>query len=115
MRPWSAFPTEETTEQAGSPHEQLIERVAQRLVELRMGAPALFMLEATRPLSFVASQAMIVFEPIVGAIFNVAEYRQFQQMMEDRANIDRLMNRIEELEDRRAARVTQASPKRRQP
>ena len=104
LRPWSALPTEEPTEHAGTPHEQLIERVAQRLVELRMGIPAVFMLEATRPLSFVASQALIVFEPIVGAIFNIAEYRQFQQMMEDRANIDRLMNRIEELEDHRPAK-----------
>jgi hypothetical protein len=102
FRPWSALPSEETDDEAGRDHAQLIERVAQRLVALRMGVPALFMLEATRPLSFVASQAMIVFEPIVGAIFNVAEYRQFQRLMEDRGNIERLMNRIEELEDQRS-------------
>ena len=103
LRPWSVYPVEETDDSAGKEHEQLIERVAQRLVELRMATPAVFMLESTLPLSFVASQAMIVFEPIVQCIFNIAEYRQFQQMMEDRANIDRLMNRIEELEDQRCS------------
>ncbi len=63
--------------------------------------PAVFVLEATLPLSFVASQALIVFEPIIQSVFNIADYRKFQQMMEDRTNIERLMTRIEQLEEQR--------------
>ncbi len=104
LTPWRDWPTERDAQPAAERHEQLIERVAQRLVELRLGMPAVFVLEATLPLSFVASQAMIVFEPIIQSVFNIADYREFQQMMEDRSNIERLMTRIEQLEEQRGAR-----------
>lgn len=103
LSPWRDWPTERDAQPADERHKQLIERVAQRLVELRLGMPAVFILEATLPLSFVASQAMLVFEPIIQSVFNIADYREFQQMMEDRTNIERLMTRIEQLEEQRGA------------
>jgi len=37
----------------------------------------------------------------VQAIFSFREYREFQRLMEDRANVERLIERIEDLEDAR--------------
>lgn len=79
----------------------LIERLAQRVVALHMAPPAVFLLESSKPLTYIASQALIVFEPIVQAIFSFREYREFQRLMEDRANVERLIERIEDLEDAR--------------
>lgn len=79
----------------------LIERLAQRVVALHMAPPAIFFLESSKPLTYIASQALIVFEPIVQAIFSFREYREFQRLMEDRANVERLIERIEDLEDAR--------------
>jgi len=79
----------------------LIERLARRVVMLHMAPPAVFLLESSKPLTYIASQALIVLEPIVQAIFSFREYREFQRLMEDRANVERLIERIEDLEDAR--------------
>jgi len=92
-----------TRDDEGRPEgaSDLIERLARRVVGLHMAPPAIFVLESTKPLTFIASQALIVFEPIVQAVFSFREYREFQRLMEDRANVERLIDRIEDLEDAR--------------
>jgi hypothetical protein len=79
----------------------LLDRLAKRVVELRMAPAAIFFLETSKPVSFIASQGMIVLEPAVQSVFQFAEYARVQRMMEDRDNIERLIRRIEDLEDAR--------------
>jgi hypothetical protein len=76
-------------------------------VDLRMSAMAIFILESTKPLSFVGSQVMVFFEPIVQTFFEFRDYESIQQMIENRDNIERLIRRIETLQDEQIQRDKQ--------
>jgi hypothetical protein len=84
--------------------EALIEVVAARVVKMGMATPAVFFLESVKPLSFLGSQALIFFEPIVRALFHLAQYERFARLMENRESVDRLLERIEALDEEARAR-----------
>ncbi len=71
----------------------LIERVAARIAELRLEVPALLTIESGRPLSLLASQTMLFFEPIVLALLRL-DYR-FARLVEDRGALEALSCAIE--------------------
>ena len=77
-------------------------RLADLVSERRLGMPAIFMLEAGRPLSFVASQAMIFFEPILEAFCTPGDYRLVAEGLENRDNIEWLIQRLEAAEEARS-------------
>ncbi len=81
----------------------LLERLAVRVAELRMETPAILALESARPLSLVASQAMVFFEPFVQALFPLEDYRRYAALVERREALDALVGRIEGAVDRREA------------
>ena len=74
----------------------LLERIANRVVELRLEVPALLTLEGGRPLSFLAGQTMHFFAPLVGALLRLPEYQRFAELIERRETIDRLADLIED-------------------
>jgi len=80
-------------------YDDIIERIAERVVNMRLGTVAIVLLESTKPLSFIASQVLVFFEPIVRALFNPKDYKRFYEMLEDRNNIEKLIQRIEEKEN----------------
>jgi hypothetical protein len=83
----------------------LIERVAARVVELRLEVPAILTLESVRPLSFVAGQAMIFFQPLVQAFLRFGDYQRFAALAERREVLETLTAVIERrAEESRAAR-----------
>jgi hypothetical protein len=89
----------------------LLGRVADRVVALRLEVPAILALESARPLSLVAGQSMIFFEPLVQAMFRIADYRRFATLIERRDTMERLVGLIDERAvaaraGRRAARGT---------
>ncbi len=105
--------------------ERLLDSVAARVVRMRLAVPAIFFLESTKPLSFVGSQALVFFQPFVETFLTVRGYERFAELLEDRANLERLIRRIEALdeeerleardrraEERRARRAKQASGER---
>jgi hypothetical protein len=69
-----------------------------------MTVPAILFLESVKPLSFVGSQALYFFEPMVRALFSVPEYERFAALLERRENIEVLLLKIEarDAEERRA-------------
>jgi len=75
--------------------EKILERVANEIVSRRLTAPAIFLLESCSPLSFIGSQAMLVLEPLVHAIFDMPNYKKFALLMERRDNVEKLINIIE--------------------
>jgi hypothetical protein len=77
----------------------LIEAVALRVVRMGMAAPAVFFLESTKPLSYVGSQALVFLEPFVKSVLNLASYDRFTALVEDRKNIEKLILRIEDLDE----------------
>ena len=96
---------------------RVLERLAVRVVELRLEIPALLTLESARPLSLLAGQTMVFFEPLLQALFRFADYRLFASLIERREALDQLARMIETRADdaharRRAARPRPAPPPR---
>jgi hypothetical protein len=85
--------------------DALIDSMARQVVARRLETPALFVLEAHRPLSVMAGQALYVGAPLLGVFFGFSKVQQWARLLEDRDNIDRIIKRIEELSDRHAASV----------
>lgn len=73
----------------------LLDRLARRVAELRLEAPAILALETARPLSVVAGQAMIFLEPIVQSLFRLPEWRRVATLVERRECLGLLVDRIE--------------------
>ncbi len=79
--------------------EELLDAVAGRMVRMRLAVPAIFFLESTKPLSFLGSQLLIFLQPFVQAFLTIRNYERFAQLMEDRQNVERLIRRIEALDE----------------
>ena len=88
-------------DEAGKPGEPtpadiaLIETIAKAIVVRRMTVPAILFLESSRPLSFLGSQFLHFFEPIVRAFIKGDQYRRVAMLMEDRENVEKLLLAIE--------------------
>lgn len=94
--------------------EALLRAVAERVVRMGLAVPAIFFLESTKPLSFVGSQALVFLEPFVKAFLNLKTYDRFTALLEDRANVERLIRKVEELEDERARAEREAKKARKE-
>jgi hypothetical protein len=81
--------------------EGLLETLARKIVERDLSAPAIIFLESTKPLNFIGCQALNFLEPLIQSVFTIKSYHEFTQFMENRSNIERLILRIEELEEAR--------------
>jgi hypothetical protein len=78
---------------------EVLAKVAEGLIARRLTAPAIFMLESSRPLSFVASQALVFFQPIVQGLLGVKDYALFAAAIENRDNIEWLVQELEAAEE----------------
>ena len=88
--------------EALAPEDQaLLDRLARRVVELRLETPALLTLETARPLSLLAGQAMLFFEPFAQALFHLPEYRRVAALVERREALEELARLIERATDER--------------
>jgi hypothetical protein len=77
-----------------------------------MTVPAILFLESVKPLSFVGSQAMYFFEPMVRALFPLPEYERLASLMERRESVEELLVRIERRDEEE--RLTQRERKQRE-
>jgi hypothetical protein len=88
----------------------LLERLARRVVEMRLETPAILTLETARPLSLVAGQAMLFFEPFAQVLFRVHDYQRWAALIARREALEALTRLIESGADERerAARAERA-------
>jgi hypothetical protein len=84
--------------------DEILTKIAQRVVDLRLTPVAIVMLESGKPLSFVGSQMMVFFQPIVTSLFPFRQYDEFAALLEERSNVESLIQKIEKLEDGRSDR-----------
>ena len=82
---------------------RLLERLAERVVELHLEVPAILALESARPLSLVAGQAMLFFEPLVLSVFRLSDYRRYAALIERREALEALVALIEDRAERKRA------------
>ncbi len=79
--------------------EELVEKVARKLVNMRLTVPAIFMLESSKPLAFLGGQLLVFLEPFIQTLFNFKQYQRFAFLMENRENWERLLRKIEDTEE----------------
>lgn len=75
--------------------DAILEKLARKVVEWKMSIPAILALESVKPLNFIGSQAMVFFEPIVQAVFNIKDYDTLRCALEKRETIEILLLKIE--------------------
>jgi len=75
--------------------EQLIDQLSQQINRWRLSLPAALVLQVTRPLSFVASQALLLCEPLLSFFDDIPRIANYAELLSDRANIDRLVAHLE--------------------
>jgi hypothetical protein len=79
-----------------TPEEQeLMDKLAKKVVRYGMTVPAILFLETVKPLNYIGSQTMVFFEPFFGALFDLKDYTTFQKGMEKRHNVENLLLTIE--------------------
>jgi hypothetical protein len=100
-----------------SRRDELVESGARKIVERGLATAAVFLLEAHKPLAGLGSQAVLAFQPLLGSLFPV-NFGELAAFMRHPDNVERLLQRIEELEGQRnheleAARRRSAEARRR--
>ena len=79
-------------------HSALIDDLATRIVRRRMTAPAVVFLESVRPISRLAGQALLCASPLLSLFVMAGRIDTVCDMLEDRRNIERLLEAIERRE-----------------
>jgi hypothetical protein len=75
--------------------EQLLDRLTQHIDSWGLTLPALLFLQATKPISFVASQGLLLCQPVLSFFYDSPRIADYAVLLADRANIDRLVARLE--------------------
>jgi hypothetical protein len=78
--------------------EALLDRIAGAVVRWQMTVPAIFLLESSKPLSFVGSQFLHFLSPIVHTVLDARELDRLAVMLERRETMEDLIQRIERAE-----------------
>jgi hypothetical protein len=78
--------------------EQLIEQWAQQISRWRLALPAILLLELAKPFSFVASQGLLLCQPLLGFFYDEAKITGYADFLADRSKLEHLSTRLETLE-----------------
>lgn len=82
--------------------DRIIDKVAHEIVKRKLEAPAIMMLEMNKPLTFIASQSILVAMPILGAFIEPDKVEKLSELLKNEDNVELLIRRIEDLaEDRK--------------
>lgn len=102
--PQKQAPVREEEQAALREQRAVLQKVADRLLERRLEAPAILFLESVKPLSFLASQALVFLGPLLEPLLSVKDYATFTEALANRENVEWLIQRLEEGEERHEGR-----------
>lgn len=85
-----ATPPERTPED-----DRLLDKIAHGVVRYGMTVPAIFLLESSKPLSFVGGQFLHFLSPMVHSVVNADEFDRLARLLERRDTMEELLVRIE--------------------
>ncbi len=80
-------------------HSELIKEVAVKIVRRRMAVPATLLIESFKPINRLAGQAILVVSPFLALFVSYEKTEQFCDMLQDRNNVEKLLNEIKNQED----------------
>jgi len=89
----SDFWKEDLTDQE---EDALIEKAASEIKKRRLEVPAILLFEMHKPLSYVGSQAAIVFSPFLVPFLGFDAVNNYSRLFSRRDSIEKLLRRIEE-------------------
>ena len=95
---FSVGPKKGEEEKLTPQQEEILTKIARKVVHWKMSVPAVLFLESVKPLNYVGSQMMVFFEPFVHALFSWKDYDEVRKMMEERGTVEKLLQRIEQLD-----------------
>jgi hypothetical protein len=76
----------------------LVDRLCREITRRRLTAPALFMLEMSRPLNYVSAQFLHFVQPILQIVTDTTGAQQLAEFLERRGSIDYVCRRLESME-----------------
>ncbi len=77
------------------PTNIFVEKVANRIIELRLTAPAILLLEAHKPLAFLGSQLLLVAQPILDIFLPQNLAGNTVDLLADPDQLEQLLTRLE--------------------
>ena len=77
---------------------QLISNLAKKIIRHGMAMPAIFFLEMVKYMSFIGSQLMVFFGPVITVFIQSESYYKITHLLEERENVEFLMLEIEKIE-----------------
>ena len=77
--------------------QKIISDLADDIVQRGLSVPAVFFLDSTKYVSFIGSQFLVFLGPIATCFINNQKYYNFTTLLEEKSNIDFLINEIERI------------------
>ncbi len=87
--------------QPGEAERVLVDRVCAEVVRRRLTAPALLLLEMSRPLNYLSAQFLHFMQPLLSALGNTADAERLARFLEQRGSMEYVTNRLEALDVQR--------------
>ena len=81
----------------GEKLNEVLDMISKKIVDRGLEAPAVLFLEMHKPLSYIASQSVMVAMPLLGPFLGAQTMADFSKILKDRENIDLLITRIEDM------------------
>jgi len=78
------------------PDEDLIARLAQQITRWNLAQPAILFLEGGRPFSFIASQGLLLCEPVISLVVGEQRLQEAAALLADRSSVERLIRLLEQ-------------------
>jgi hypothetical protein len=75
--------------------EDLVARLADWIARQGLVTPAMFMLEAGKPFSFLGGQVLWMLQPLLGPVMGYDRISSYARLLEDSASVDRLLTCLE--------------------
>ena len=77
--------------------QRFLEKIAKKIHQHGMVAPAVFFLEMTKPLALLGSHFLVFFGPIINSFIQAENYYRTVQVFEEPKNVEILLEIIERL------------------
>ena len=78
-----------------TPREASIDRLVNWIRARGLAEPAVLLLEASKPLLPIGSQALLLVQPLLGWLGNERDLNEYVELFEDPAGVERLLTRLE--------------------
>ncbi len=85
--------------------DDLERRIARKVSRWEIGGPAVLVLESMKPVTYIASQALVVGGPLVQSLVEIRDYYTFRKLLENRDRVEELVQAIEAEEETRLGRA----------